>query len=54
MLVAVQRLLQLETADLYQLVQTKLDVALFLDAIGDLKERQVHNILIGATSAHAA
>lgn len=36
-----QRLLQLESADLYQLVHTKLDVDLFLDAIADLKQRQV-------------
>ena len=36
-----QRLLQLEAADLYQLVHTKLDADLLLDAISDLKERQV-------------
>ena len=41
LLLPLQRLLQLEAADLYQLVHTKLDADLLLDAIADLKERQV-------------
>lgn len=36
-LLSLQRLLQLEAADLYQLVDTKLDADLLLDAISDLK-----------------